>query len=111
LHDGITAPIDGRKFPESMNAAFGAHGYDTVQIDGKDLVPIHGCPNSWAGDLDLETQQLVKKVYAKDFELICKHFGYCTDSELTCTKGVPGMCPPKALAALRAKEFWSKLAK
>ena len=71
-----------------------------------------GCNDVWAADLDEEAKSLVRKVgpvetvrifrsqlssslevYQRDFDLICREFGYCNFGEATCLKGVPGMCP------------------
>jgi len=89
---GITLPVDNRKFPQSMNEVFEKHGYHEI-IKGENILHVNGCNNAWAGNLTAETKTLVKKVYARDFELLCKHFGYCDQDENTCIKGVYHMCP------------------
>jgi len=91
---GIKLPIDNRRFPTSMNEAFEAHGY-SERIATEDIIHISGCNDVWAGDLDAEARQLVRKVYARDFELLCKHFGYCDSTENTCIREVKTMCPEK----------------
>jgi len=91
---GITLPIDNRRFPTSMNEAFAAHGY-TEHIKTQNIGHVTGCNNMWAGDLDAETKQLVRQVYAKDFELLCKHFNYCDSEENVCLQQVEHMCPTK----------------
>ena len=37
----------------------------------------------------------VLQVYHRDFDLICKEFGYCDPTENVCLTRVPGMCPPQ----------------
>lgn len=91
---GITLPIDNRKFPQSMNAVLKAHHYPW-DIRQADVFHVSDCVDTWAGDLDEEARALVRKVYAKDFELLCKHFGYCDQEENCCIQGVHEMCPPK----------------
>lgn len=89
---GITLPIDNRLFPQSMNEAFENHSYD-FHIRQKDIQHVNGCNDIWAGNLSVETKQLVKQFYARDFDLICKHFGYCDREENTCLTQVHYMCP------------------
>mmetsp|Transcript_79046 Transcript_79046/g.177081 ORF Transcript_79046/g.177081 Transcript_79046/m.177081 type:complete len:338 (-) Transcript_79046:173-1186(-) len=89
---GITLPVDNRRFPQSMNEFFGDHGY-SERIKGQNIFHVNGCNNVWAGNLTAETKQMVKKVYARDFELLCKYFGYCDDEENDCITGVYHMCP------------------
>jgi len=91
---GIKVPIDNRFFPSSMNKAFVAHGYPDFHIATSDVLHVALCQDVWAADLDAETRSLVKKVYAADFELLCKHFGYCDNEENCCIFQVPMMCPP-----------------
>jgi len=95
---GISLPVDNRAFPASMNEVFVEHGYPDFQIQTTDILHVHRCPNVWAADLDSETRGLVKKFYARDFELLCEHFGYCDREENCCIWQVPGMCPPELLA-------------
>mmetsp|Transcript_118366 Transcript_118366/g.368618 ORF Transcript_118366/g.368618 Transcript_118366/m.368618 type:complete len:289 (+) Transcript_118366:92-958(+) len=90
---GITVPVDIRRFPESANEVLRQHGYDDVHIAMQDVLRAGGCPDVWAGDLDAETRQLIRIIYKRDFELLCKHFGYCDQEELTCLAQIPGMCP------------------
>eukprot|EP00420_Gonyaulax_spinifera_P032076 CAMPEP_0197877000 /NCGR_PEP_ID=MMETSP1439-20131203/5831_1 /TAXON_ID=66791 /ORGANISM="Gonyaulax spinifera, Strain CCMP409" /LENGTH=329 /DNA_ID=CAMNT_0043496319 /DNA_START=59 /DNA_END=1048 /DNA_ORIENTATION=- len=89
---GITLPVDNRLFPSSMNKVFADHGY-TEHISKDDVFHVSGCTEVWAGDLDAETKALVRQVYKRDFELNCKHFGYCDFEENTCIHGVAQMCP------------------
>jgi len=91
---GIRLPIDGRRFPTSLNEAFKAHGYEQ-RINSSLIFHPKGCDDVWAGDLDDETKALVKKVYSGDFELICKHFNHCDDTENVCIHEIPGNCPKK----------------
>jgi len=91
----ITLPIDNRYFPASVNAALLAHGYDNMLIGKSDIMHVDGCSEVWPGDLDQEARRLVRQVYARDFELLCKHFGHCDPEENVCLRGVPGMCPRK----------------
>eukprot|EP00440_Ansanella_granifera_P030821 gb/GFBE01033474.1/.p1 GENE.gb/GFBE01033474.1/~~gb/GFBE01033474.1/.p1 ORF type:complete len:336 (+),score=69.61 gb/GFBE01033474.1/:1-1008(+) len=90
---GIMLPVDNRKFPSSANEMFSSHGYSHMLIQEEDIIHVNGCDDVWVGDLTCETKALVKKVYARDFELLCKHFGYCDDDENCCITGVPNMCP------------------
>jgi len=89
---GITLPVDNRRFPQSVNEVFEEHGYDE-RIHGQNIFHVTGCNQVWAGNLTAETRQMVKKVYARDFELLCKYFGYCDDEENDCITGVYHMCP------------------
>lgn len=90
---GATVAVDNRRFPASMNTLLTAHGYKDVQIRTEEVEHVSGCDHVWAGDLDPEAKALVRQVYGRDFELLCKHFGYCDALENTCIVGVPGMCP------------------
>lgn len=91
---GITLPIDIRRFPASANEVLEKHGYNNTHINMDDVLRAGGCPNVWAGDLDAETRKLVRFIYKRDFELLCKHFGYCDQEETICLAHIPGMCPP-----------------
>uniref|UniRef100_A0A7S2N9E1 Sulfotransferase domain-containing protein n=1 Tax=Alexandrium andersonii TaxID=327968 RepID=A0A7S2N9E1_9DINO len=90
---GITLPVDNRRFPDSMNEVFKAHHYDEMFIEQRDILHVNRCNNVWAADLDAETRALIRQVYARDYELLCKHFGYCDPDENTCIRGVHQMCP------------------
>lgn len=93
---GIKLPIDNRKFPHSMNKVFKDNNYgDAFQIRQKDILHVMECENLWAEDLDAEARALVRQVYKADFDLNCKHFGYCDFEENVCLQGVENMCPPK----------------
>lgn len=89
---GIQLPVDNRRVPDSMNEVFAKYGYK-VHLKANQMHHVRGCDNAWAGDFDQETKALVKQVYARDFELLCKHFNYCDDDEEVCIPGVPYMCP------------------
>eukprot|EP00443_Scrippsiella_acuminata_P003406 CAMPEP_0115322002 /NCGR_PEP_ID=MMETSP0270-20121206/81166_1 /TAXON_ID=71861 /ORGANISM="Scrippsiella trochoidea, Strain CCMP3099" /LENGTH=301 /DNA_ID=CAMNT_0002741931 /DNA_START=165 /DNA_END=1070 /DNA_ORIENTATION=+ len=89
---GIDLAVDNRRFPDSLNEVFAEHGYD-FHIAENDILHVLGCPEVWAGDLSCDTKALVKQVYARDFELLCKNFGYCDQDENCCIEGVPMMCP------------------
>jgi len=93
----ITAPLDLDAFPLSANALLQAHGYG-VEIRADDMIHVHGCDETWAGDLDAEARGLIQQYYARDFALRCAHFGYCDASQDHCLQHVPGMCPSKAFA-------------
>jgi len=96
---GITLPVNNRLFPESMNKVFLEHGYGDFVIQRQDVLHVRKCPDVWAADLDAETRAMVKQVYARDFELLCKHFGYCDREENCCIYQVPAMCPAKLIKA------------
>mmetsp|Transcript_61945 Transcript_61945/g.191969 ORF Transcript_61945/g.191969 Transcript_61945/m.191969 type:complete len:348 (-) Transcript_61945:231-1274(-) len=102
---GIALPVDLRRFPESMNEVFVAHGYPEMQIKTLDSMHVDLCNEVWSADLDSETRAMVRQVYRRDFDLLCKHFGHCDTSEDTCIVGVPQMCPKKVLA-VRALAAW-----
>lgn len=89
---GITLPIDNRKLPDSFNKVMEEHGYPFRMGE-----TLHNtmCNNVSAYSLDAEAKALVKKVYARDFELVCKYFGYCDSDEMTCLEQIPQMCGGK----------------
>jgi len=90
----ITVPINNRKFPDSMNAVFKEHGYaPSHQIQYNEILHVSGCNEKWSDDLDNETRGMVRELFARDFELLCKHFGYCDNDERACLPLVPEMCP------------------
>jgi len=95
---GIKLPVNLREFPRSMNQVLREHGYpEDFQIHAGDVRHVTDCPNVWAADLDAETRGLVQQIYAKDFELLCKHFGYCNREENCCLYQVEQMCPQRVL--------------
>lgn len=96
---GIKLPINNRQFPASMNQAFVEHGYPDFEIHQSDILHVNNCNEIWSGDLDAETRSLVRQVYRRDFDLLCKHFSYCDDQENACVWQVPMMCPKKVLAS------------
>eukprot|EP00434_Breviolum_minutum_P010395 symbB.v1.2.009169.t1/scaffold579.1/size184598/3 len=69
-----------------------------MHIETADIMHVEGCNQVWAGDLSCETKALVRKVYARDFELLCHYFGYCDVHENTCLQMVPDMCPTNLTA-------------
>mmetsp|Transcript_50804 Transcript_50804/g.117987 ORF Transcript_50804/g.117987 Transcript_50804/m.117987 type:complete len:293 (-) Transcript_50804:122-1000(-) len=89
---GVTDPIDNWRFPKSGNEKFAQYGYP-FHIEMPDILHVQMCKESWSYDFDEETRALVKKIYAKDFELICHYFGRCDADVNTCIQGVPAMCP------------------
>jgi len=93
-YHGIQEPIDNRLFPDSVGSAFSAHGYG-FYIGSHDIMHVSGCDEIWAGNLTDDTKALVKQVYERDFDLLCKKFGYCDKDENTCMTKVEGMCPAR----------------
>jgi hypothetical protein len=90
---GVTVPVDNMKFPDSVNELYQEHGYDDHVRTPQDIFHVLGCPEVWSADLDEETKAMIRQVYARDFELICQHFGQCDDHMDDCIPGVPNMCP------------------
>lgn len=86
--DSITIPIDARKLPQSFNDVMDANNID-VHLSEPEQASV--CPIS-AWHLTEKSRQLIRDFYREDFELLCKHFGYCDDRELTCMRGIRGMC-------------------
>merc|ERR1719325_75128 len=78
-----------------MNNVFKNNGYADLHIEVNQIFHVSDCENSWSADFDNETRNLVKQVYARDFDLLCKHFNYCAFNENACLAGVPQMCPEK----------------
>ena len=50
-------------------------------IKTEDILHVRGWDHVWPGDFTNETRALVKQVYARDFDLLCRHFGYCDHDE------------------------------
>lgn len=98
---GIALPVDNRLFPDSANQVMAKHG-QPFHISTSDVIHEQGCNEIWAGDLDCETKFLIKQVYRRDFDLLCKHFGYCNHDVNTCVNSVPNMCPDN-ISAKRTK--------
>jgi len=88
----ISVVGDVRRFPASVNEIFAAHN-SSMLIHRDDIAHVRLCTEVWAGDMDCETRALVREVYARDFALLCNHFGYCDMDETCCIQGVPTMCP------------------
>jgi len=91
---GITVPLDSRDFPQAVNDLLRDHGYEGFHIRAEDLPRVTACPGLSAADLDARSRWLVKRIYRRDFELLCRHFGACDDKELSCLPQIPGNCPP-----------------
>merc|ERR1719253_337773 len=89
---GIKHVVDNWRFPQSANELLEEHGYPW-HIQKEDVLHVWKCEDSWSADFDDETRSLVKQVYSKDFDLICKHFGHCNQDQNTCIQGVHNMCP------------------
>lgn len=101
---GITVPLDNRRFPDSVNEFFEAHGLPAfMHVQTSDMFHVSGCNDVWAANLTAETRALVRKAYKRDFELLCKHFGYCDEEEDACIPGVPEMCPLAVVDRMAAK--------
>lgn len=105
---GITVAVDNRRFPHSMNEVFDEFGYSNMHIRQVDIFHVADCPNAWAGDFDQETRSLVQEVYKRDFELLCKTFGYCDKDENVCLEYIEDMCPPKHFVWNATEEKWNK---
>jgi len=88
---GISLPIDNRLLPESFNEVMEEHGYP-IRMDAASVRHTKSCGKISAWSLDEESRALVREVYASDFELLCKTFGYCDTEELTCMQQLPQMC-------------------
>lgn len=87
---GIQVPIDNRHIPQSFNEVMKNHGYDIRMATDDTLANLKCDVSAWS--LDEEAKALVREVYADDFALLCQHFGYCDNTELTCLKQFPRMC-------------------
>jgi len=85
-------PIDERGIPESFDAFMEQNGY-AVRMEGM----LHNvvCNDVSAYSLSTETKNLIKEVYAADFDLICDKFGYCDRDEMTCHENIENMCGGK----------------
>lgn len=85
-------PIDERKIPDSFNQFMEKH-----QASPRMEASMHNfwCNEISAYSLNEETKGLIRKVYAEDFRLACKYFGYCDDHELFCHENIPDMCGSK----------------
>lgn len=88
---GISLPIDMRLLPDSFNAEMERHGY-AMQLKIAGMRHNWSCSKLSVWDLDDESKRLIREVYAADFDLLCRHFGYCDNQELTCLAQIPFMC-------------------
>ncbi|CAJ1360787.1 unnamed protein product [Effrenium voratum] len=84
--------IDERFIPDSFDRYMESH-----KAKPRMTMPLH---NVWCNDisaysLNEETKQLIRQVYAADFELICKTFGHCDKEEMFCHENIPNMCGSK----------------
>jgi len=92
---GATLVVDNRLFPQSMNEVLVQHGLPEMVIQSEEVSHVSGCDHVWAGDLDSEAKALVRRVYQRDFDLLCSSLGHCDVQEDICLTHVPGMCPPQ----------------
>lgn len=85
-------PIDERGIPASFNDFMQENGYE-VRFDNT----MHNvmCNDVSAYSLSTETKNLIKEVYAADFDLICSKLGYCDREEMTCHENIDSMCGGK----------------
>jgi hypothetical protein len=90
---GISIPVDNWRFPQSANELFKDHGYHNFHIRQKDIMNVFKCADHWSAEFDKETRQMIREFYKKDFDLLCKSFGYCDFDQDTCLQGVEMMCP------------------
>mmetsp|Transcript_14244 Transcript_14244/g.32349 ORF Transcript_14244/g.32349 Transcript_14244/m.32349 type:complete len:311 (-) Transcript_14244:72-1004(-) len=104
---GITLPVDNRLFPHSANAVFEEYRYP-FRISQDRILHVTSCQDAWTADLSPETKALIRQVYARDFELLCAHFGYCETAEDTCLTFVNGMCPETVFAWNATAEMYVK---
>eukprot|EP00930_Biecheleria_cincta_P045436 TRINITY_DN31309_c0_g1_i1.p1 TRINITY_DN31309_c0_g1~~TRINITY_DN31309_c0_g1_i1.p1 ORF type:complete len:347 (-),score=29.85 TRINITY_DN31309_c0_g1_i1:404-1306(-) len=100
----ITLPIDIRLFPDSANQIMAKLG-QLFHMSTSDVINQDGCNGIWAGDLDCDTKFLIKQVYRRDFELLCKKFGYCDHDVNTCVSAVPNMCPGNITAKRKMASY------
>jgi len=90
--------VDNRRIPDSFNELVDKYGY-SERFHMNSTIHNWLCNDVSAYSLTQETKDLIKQVYAADFALVCKHFGYCNPDELTCLEQIDGMCgsKPKSL--------------
>jgi len=86
---GINLPIDARYMPLSFNEVMERHGYAGIRLSGAPA-PSRCSVSAWS--FDGEARDMIKEAYARDFALLCRHFGYCDDDEVTCMSHLPDMC-------------------
>eukprot|EP00418_Pyrodinium_bahamense_P019871 CAMPEP_0179126632 /NCGR_PEP_ID=MMETSP0796-20121207/59949_1 /TAXON_ID=73915 /ORGANISM="Pyrodinium bahamense, Strain pbaha01" /LENGTH=300 /DNA_ID=CAMNT_0020825387 /DNA_START=53 /DNA_END=955 /DNA_ORIENTATION=- len=106
---GATVAVDNRRFPESANELLTDHGYTDILIQHGDVAHVSGCDHKWAGDLDEEARALVREVYARDFYLLCQHFGYCDTEENVCLTHIKGMCPEQLFSWNKDKMVYERI--
>merc|ERR1719401_2565655 len=100
---GIVHPVDVRGIPQSFNDFMKRAGYSHVAMTNT----AHNirCNDLSAYSLAEDVRGLIRRVYARDFDLICQRLGYCDRAEMTCIESIPEMCPNKLkLAMEKAKE-------
>lgn len=102
---GITIPVDNWRFPKSANEVLEQHGY-SWHIRKEDILHVSACEDHWSKEFDDETRSLVREIYAKDFDIICKSFGHCNYDQDTCLQGVHHMCPSSVFTWDAAKEIY-----
>jgi len=97
----INLPVDARTLPESFNQLMGEHGYEFRMDD-----TMHNmlCPGLWAGSLETDVKEMIKEIYAKDFDFLCKTWGYCSRDEMFCMKDMTYMCPEEESAMEEPEE-------
>jgi len=100
---GISLPIDTRTIPDSFNVEMERHGY-LIRMRTDNIKHNWSCNKLSAWDLDEESKLLIREVYAADFDLLCRHFGYCDTEELTCLAQIPFMCGASTPARSRGAE-------
>ncbi|CAE7754473.1 unnamed protein product [Symbiodinium pilosum] len=88
-----TTAIDNRNLPESFNALMVERGYFNITMPH--TIHNYVCNNISAYSLAEDVKALIRRVYARDFDLICNLFGYCDREEVTCLGQVPNMCGGK----------------
>jgi len=84
--------IDERFIPESFNQYMESHNAQPRM--GSTMHNIW-CNDVSAYSLNEETKQLIRQVYAADFDLICKTFGHCDKEEMFCHENIESMCGSK----------------
>jgi hypothetical protein len=94
---GISIPVDNWRFPQSANELFEDHGYNNFHIRQNDIMHVNQCADHWSAEFDKETRKMIREFYKKDFDLLCKSFGYCDFDQDTCLQGVETMCPNSVL--------------
>lgn len=89
---GQVEPIDERRIPESFNEFMEAHGASPRMESS-----LHNlwCNEISAFSLSTDTKKLIRQVYAEDFKLTCKYFGYCDHEDLFCHENIENMCGSK----------------